>query len=165
MFCEGKLIWKMLSRNPKNFDKTGCNHHCPLWHAHRHWGIGIPSDLQSRPEQSHHLPGAWLPDDYRQPIGFTTGIPPSSLQKRRLFSLFMIMISDYCKKVWYLTKSFPLAAEFIYFATSAECAGTINWPTVVKGSTNLVFNKSLSLFNSVWWLVNRKKKLLTCLTS
>ena len=30
----------------------------------------IPSDLWSRPEQSHHLPGSLLPNDHRQPTEF-----------------------------------------------------------------------------------------------
>ena len=39
-------------------------------------------------------------------------------------------------------KSIPLAAEFIYLATSAECAGPINWLTAVKElESGFVVNK------------------------
>ena len=72
-----------------------------------HWGIGIPalyrgihSDLRSRPEQSHHLPGAllsqWVQAVYRVSNGRS---PPSILQKRRLHSLFMIVFGEYGKQI------------------------------------------------------------------
>ena len=33
---------KYYQQKPHNFNKTAaCSHHCPLWHEHCHWGIGI----------------------------------------------------------------------------------------------------------------------------
>ena len=121
-----------------NFNKTAaCSHHCPLWHEHNHWGIGVPgysfgSTIKARaiPPPSH---GSALPVTTSSQKSFQLAFPPSTQPKKRLFSLFMIIYSDYGKNVWYFTKFIPLAAEFIYLATSAECAWSINQPTAVKG--------------------------------
>ena len=60
------------------------------------------------------------------------GDPPSTLQKRRLFSLVMVIFSDYSKKRCVIfDQIIPMAAEFLYLVTSAECAEPINLPTAV----------------------------------
>ena len=66
-----------------------------------HWGIGIPgipSDLRSRPEQSHHLPGALLPQWLQAVCSLQWASQPSTLQKMRLHLLFMIVFWEYGKK-------------------------------------------------------------------
>ena len=70
---------------------------------------GIPSGLLSRPEQSHHLPGALLSGDYRQCMEFPMGVPPSTLEKRSLSSLglFMNHFVDYSKKGVILDEIYP----------------------------------------------------------
>ena len=45
----------------------------------------------------------------------------------------------------YLTKSIPLVAEFIYLATSAECARLINQPTAVNGLGRFIHSEFLLL--------------------
>ena len=59
---------------------------------------GIPSDLRSRPSNSTTFLGLCSPGDYRQSIESPMGVPPSTLQKRRSHSLFMIIFWEYGQK-------------------------------------------------------------------
>ena len=73
-------------KKTQNFNKMfACRHHC-------HWGIGImiiPSDLQYRPEQSHHLPGSAPLGDYRQSIETPMGVPTfNSIEKMLKFTIY-----------------------------------------------------------------------------
>ena len=94
---------------------------------------GIPSDLRSRPEQSPTFLGLCSPDDYSQSIESSMGVPTFNCKEE----VHKFTMNDYIlrlrKKVWFFIKSIPLAAKFIYLATSAECAGPIILPTAVKG--------------------------------
>ena len=44
------------------------------------------------------------------------------------------------------TKSISLAAEFIYLATSTECAGPISRPTAIKGLRSNLLNCFIQIF-------------------
>ena len=59
-------------RNTQHFNKTAtCSHHCPLWHEHSHWGIGILGYTLGSMIQARVIsPPSWalFPDDYRQSI-------------------------------------------------------------------------------------------------
>ena len=108
---------------------ASCRHHCSLWHEHHHWGIGIPgymvpSDLRSRPEQSHHLPVALLPLSLLKANSFQWASPSSTVVKWCIGSLFTITFSQYGKKVWYVRKSNPFDTELIYRSPSTECTAT-----------------------------------------
>ena len=122
-------------QKPYNFNKNVvCSQHCFLWHDH--WALvyrGIPSDLRSRPEKSRHLPGLCFPDDYRQPIEFPTDVPAFNSTENTLIFTIYYYIFRLLEKVWYLTKSIPFGAAFIYLALSAECTGLIKQPTAGKG--------------------------------
>ena len=64
-----------------------------------HWGIGIPgipSDLRSRLEQSHHLRGALLSRWLQAVYSLQWASLPSTLQKRCIHSLFMIVFWKRC---------------------------------------------------------------------
>ena len=88
---------KVLSTNPTILTKrppvattfpSGMNTIIGHWYT---WGI--PSDLRSRPEQSHHLPGALLPRLLQAVYIVSNGCPYLPLyKKRRLSSLFMIVL-------------------------------------------------------------------------
>ena len=65
----------------------------PAGTQRHHWGMGIPgipSDLRSRPEQSHHLPGALLPPgDYGQSIESPMGVPTfNSTENALTFTIY-----------------------------------------------------------------------------
>ena len=70
---------------------------------------GIPSDLLSRPEQSHHLPGALaaLLVTTGNVLSFEWASRPSTLHKRHLFSLF-----DY---IFRLLKKIVIFDEIYHF--------------------------------------------------
>ena len=82
-----------------------------------HWGIGIPgipSDLQSRPEQSHHLPGAllsrWLQAVYRG----SNGHPHLQLYRKVAYIHYLWLYSENTiKKVCYSTTVSPLDVRLI----------------------------------------------------
>ena len=75
---------------------------------------GIPSDLRSRPEQSHHLPGLCSPDDYRQSIESSMGVPTfNSTEKALTFTIYDCILRIPSNKVCYLTKVSPLNVELI----------------------------------------------------
>ena len=43
---------------------AACSHHCPLWHEHCHWGIGIPGytfESMNQAQAIHHISWALLP--------------------------------------------------------------------------------------------------------
>ena len=65
------------------------------WGTQRHhWSIGIagvPSDLRSRPEQSTTFLGSSPPVTTGSLLSLQWASPPSTLQKRRFHSLFMIV--------------------------------------------------------------------------
>ena len=69
-------------------------------------------------------------------------------------------------QVFLLIKSNPMAAEFIYLWTSAECAGPINRPTTFKWLKQLIMqhivvtSPSLSIFNSRLYNVKFEKFLI-----
>ena len=91
--------WQVLSTKNLHFNKTtSCSYYYyPLRHEdhHRCIGIpGIPSEMQSRPEQSYHLLGVLLPSDYRYPTEFSMVVPPLTLQTRHLSSLCRTTFSD-----------------------------------------------------------------------
>ena len=98
---------------------------------------GIPVDLWIRPEQFHHLPRVLLP--------------------RWLKAVYSHILRLQQQK----SKSIPLAAEFIYLATSAGCAEPIRRPIAVKGLTvcHIVFWKfqfthkiiQFEHFNAFFW--------------
>ena len=68
----------------------------------------IPSDLRSRPEQSHHLPGALLPRWLQAVCRESNGAsPPSSQQKGRFRSLFIIVFWDFGPKWCFSIIPFP----------------------------------------------------------
>ena len=97
---------------------------------------GIPSDMRSRPEQSHHLPEGLLARWLQVANWVSDGCPPPPLpviRKGCLGWLFVITFLDNGKKVWYLSKFNPSTAALIYEAPSTECAKPINRVTVVKG--------------------------------
>ena len=93
---------KYYQQKPQNLNKTAtCSHHCPFWHEHRLWGIGISGytfgfTIQARAISLHSwaLLSWWLQAIYR----VSNEHLPSILQKKRLFLLFMIVFSDYTKK-------------------------------------------------------------------
>ena len=112
--------WLVLStKNYPNFYKTAtCSHHFPLWHEHLHLALiyqGIPSDLRSRPEQSHHLPRALLPGDYRQPIEFPTGVPAFNYTEKT----FIFTIYDYILRIGQKRCDFLAKCNALHFALSS----------------------------------------------
>ena len=75
---------------------------------------GIPSDLRSRPEQSHDLPGLCSPGDYRQSIQSPMGVPTfNSTEKALTFTIYDCILRIRPKKVCYLKKVSPLDVELI----------------------------------------------------
>ena len=117
---------QVLSTNPHNFNKTAyCSHDCPLRHKHHHWSLvywSMPLDLWSRPKQ--YLPGILLSWWIQVAIEFSTGVPPSTLLKRCISSLFIMIFCDNCKNVLYLTKFCLLDAKLIYWVPSTYCCVT-----------------------------------------
>ena len=75
---------------------------------------GIPSDLRSRPQQSHRIPGALLLGDYRQSIESSMGVPTfNSTEKALTFTVSDCILRIPPKKVCYFTKDSPLDVELI----------------------------------------------------
>ena len=72
-----------------NFNRTtACSQHCPLRHEHHHCGIGIPSDLRFRPEQSTTFPGLCLPVTSGSRARFQRASPAfNSTEKANLFTI------------------------------------------------------------------------------
>ena len=138
-YYQQKTLASIINKKPKLKKKwlpVGCSHQFPLWHEHRHWDIGIPgipSDLWSRPKQFHYLLGALLPSDYRQHTVANGCLHIQLYRKGAYFHYLWLYFQIMAKKVWYLTKYIPLASYFVYLATPAKCAGSINWTTAVKG--------------------------------
>ena len=101
---------------------------------------GIPSNLRSRLEQSHHLPGALLHDDYSESIGSRMGVPTlNSTGKALKFTIYDYILRLWPKKGEIFYKINSLDEEFIYLATSAECTGSIYRPTAVKEHIDKLF--------------------------
>ena len=57
---------------------------------------GIPSDLRSRPKQSHHLPGALLPSEYRQSIESPMDVPTFNSTENAL----KFIVYNYILRLW-----------------------------------------------------------------
>ena len=113
---------QVLSIKTKHFNKTAaCSHHCPLWQDRRHWELvhqGIPSDLWSRLEQSHHLPGLCSPMTTGN-LSSVMGVPIFNSTENILSSLFMIKFWDYSKKV--------IFDEIYSFDREIYLSGAICW--------------------------------------
>ena len=123
----------IINKNPKFKKMSACSHYCSLWHEHRQWALvyrGIPSDLRSSPEQSHHLPGVLLPWWQETVCRVSNG--RSHLQLYR--------------KGASIHKSNPLVDEFIYPVTSAEWAVSINRP--MQPELIIMFMKNLSMLST-----------------
>ena len=93
-----------LSTKKQNFNKTAAfSHHCPLWHEHSHWGIGIPGYAFRSAIQAWAIgyPTTFLgfcyPGEYTQLIVFN-GRPRLQLYIKGLSSLFMMKFWDDSKK-------------------------------------------------------------------
>ena len=139
----------IINKKPHNFNKTvACSHHCSLCNEHRYWGIGIPGYTFGSTIHAWTIPPpSWCsasPVTTDSLLSLQWAFPPKTLKKRRLNSLYECILRLRPKKVWHLTNSILLAAEFIYLATSVECAGPINRPTTVKG---LKIKQKLSMWN------------------
>ena len=96
IFLCGKLTKSINNKKPQNFNKTAAlSHHCPLRHPAPSLGIGIPGYTFGYSIQARAIP----PSSWGSAPPVTTGSlyslqwasPPSTLQKRRLHSLFMIV--------------------------------------------------------------------------
>ena len=131
----------IINKNPKIVIKTAtCSYHCPLRHpapslGHWYTGVYLWIFIPGTSNPTTFL-GLWIPGDYRQSIESSMCIPTfNSTEKALKFNIYDCILRLRPKKVWYLTKFIPLAAEFMYLATSAECSGPINRPTTVKGLT------------------------------
>ena len=75
---------------------------------------GIPSDLSSRPEQPHHLPGALLPRWLQAVYRVSNGRPTfNSTEKALTFTIYDCVLRIRPKMVYYLTKVSPLEVELI----------------------------------------------------
>ena len=122
----------------QHFNKTAAfSQHCPLWHEHRHWGIGIPGYSFGSMIQTWAIP---LPSWGSAPRWLQTIYSISNMhpcfkvcRKGAYFHYFWLYSQITTKKVRFFTKSIPLAAAFIYVAISAECIWPVNRPTAVKG--------------------------------
>ena len=72
------FLWSNIRKQFQNFNKTAVfSNQCPSGTNTIIGALlyrGIPSDLRSRLEQSHHLPVALIPGDYKQPQEFSTGV-------------------------------------------------------------------------------------------
>ena len=88
-------------KTPHNFNKTVvCSHGWPLWHpppSLGHWCTCIPSDLLSSPSNSTTFLGLCSLGDYSL-WSPQLSSPPSTLQKRGLLSLFMIVFLHFGPK-------------------------------------------------------------------
>ena len=104
---------------------------------------GIPSDLQSRPEQSHHLLGLCSPRRLQVAGGVPNWRPhlPSSITVQR-FTIYVKPFQITIKRAWYLTKSRPLDAGLILTSFFAEC---VRRPGGVESSKGLKFLMTLRL--------------------
>ena len=123
--CDGFLnFWecilgKYLQQKPKIFNKTtACSRHCPLRHpapSLGHWYTRVYLRIfDPGPSNPTTFLGLCSPGDYRQSTESPMSVPPSTLQKSRLHSLFMIVFWEYGKKkVCYLTKVSHLDVELI----------------------------------------------------
>ena len=122
---------KYYQQRAQHFNKTAnCSHHYRIWHEHRHWGIGIlkntfRSAIQAR--AIHHLPGALIPRWLQVANSFQWASPPSTLQKRRLGSLFTI--SDYDKIIVKYDEIYGI--DYGIYLSRAICR--MHRPTAVKG--------------------------------
>ena len=112
--------WQVLTTKAQNVNKTAaCIHHCPLRHPApplRHWYTGVYLRIfDSGPRNPTIFLGLYSRGDYRQSIESPRGVPPSTPQKSRIHSLFMIVFWEYCQKRcviwWNLTTSKGLFDE------------------------------------------------------
>ena len=136
-FCIFMHIWWFIKCLVNK--SAACTRHCSLWHEHRHWGFVITGYIFVSMIQARAIPSPSWGSAPRVITGrdrVSNGRPHLQLYRKSAnFSLFMT-IYDYIfrlrQKGVLFDKSIPLAAEFIYLATSAECTGSINRPTTVK---------------------------------
>ena len=102
-----------------------------------HWVIGIPGYTFESSILTRAIPplllGLCSPGDYRQSLKSLMDVPTfNSTDKALKFTIYDYILRLNPEKVWYFTKSIPLAAKFNYLATSAEYSGSINRPSAVK---------------------------------
>ena len=149
---------KLTNKNPKNFTKRPpVATTVPSGIQRHHWRIGIPGYTFESSIQARAIP----PPSWGSALPVTTGSlyslqwasPPSTLQKRHLHLLFMIVFWEYgqkrcviwrklalwtrSKKVRYLTKVSPLNVELIWHASSIEWAAPVYRFTTSKRLTTL----------------------------
>ena len=99
-------------KKTKNFNKMAAwSYHCSLWHEHRHWGIGIPGYTFGSTIQAQAIPppswGSASPVTTGSQQSFQWASQLSTLQKKRLFSQFMIIFSNYGKKGVIFNEIYP----------------------------------------------------------
>ena len=97
---------------------------------HGHWYTGVYIQIYDPGLSNPTFLGFCSPRDYRQSLQSSMGVLTFNSTEDCILRLWR-------NEVWYLMKSIPLAAEFIYLATSVECGDPINWPTAVKGLVQL----------------------------
>ena len=86
------------NKNPQNFNKRPpVATTIPSGTQRHHWGIGIPgipSDLRSRPEQSHHFPGALLPRWLQVVYRVSNGHPHLQLYRNGAYIHYLWLYSE-----------------------------------------------------------------------